>query len=543
MKYDLFATGKRSFAGINVEYKGETLFFTGSQKVNGGNADEELFKFINQYLNNLDESILDKHWELLRNAKRILEPGYFDEKETDFIKELRLNTLNYEYLIEKLEPVINEIYVNITPDKIIYAADVLGFTNPPKDLNAMTRQGDYPEETTIDGYKYKELAKLTFVTQLAFPIFNQFLGHILPVTGKEYKDAVVGKLVDHITAIKDLSGYQILNTYLRASCLRQEGMRNSIEVGSDVRYIDHIVYKGLFNKLCLTFLPSLVKGKNLSNELNSLVAGEVRLNNDVKFKSFGDPKPNGDDLSIAESYTISQEINGTDELAKATFFNYTIWKESVRYNENGVPEPLLERNYSDFFVTQALALGINDYRTAEKIFNAFPQNKIIILTIVHTTLLQLAFQGKVNYLLYPALNYEQLIAALSLAQVKLFEMGFENLACCCFITRDETSPAIFLEDSYRLNTKEREFLVSICGDYVGQNDVATENSAVVAFTEFLDILGACGWTTNIELGLLGNEKYVDKMSGGHEYELEITSDIKRELLELVKLRTTIEVSK
>lgn len=548
MRYELEPTGKRSISSIIVTHKDKAIHFNGTQKVNGGNADEELFKFWNDYFETCDEDVLDKHWDLLVKAKRILEPGYFDEKETKEIVELREKNGDYKFLIEKLVPILKQMYVNIKPFNISYAADVMGFTRPPSDLTHMTKQGEYPEETTIDEYKYKELASLAFIAQLSFPPISQFLDHITMMTGKEYKDAVGGELVNNLTDITETVGFGILDTYLRFSYLRQKSKRNAVGVASDVKYIDHIIYKGLFNKLCLTFLPSNIKGKNLSKELNSLIEGEIRGTGDNKFKSYTDPKPNGEDLSLAESYTISQEINGSDELAQACYFNFTLFRIITGYDENDKPYPIKQylTDKPGFFEKQCKGLGIKNNLMAEKIFNSIPDNWNFILTDIHIKLLQLAFQYKINYNLYPALNYEQIKSALSLAQTLLFELGFENLACVMFAIRNKDLPRYELGDNYKLSTKEKQLLVDICSDYVGQQTNTSDNSAVISVSDFLDELAASGWESNIELGLLGNEKYLSMMSGSHSYPLDISPDVKKELLDLIILRnglTSTEESK
>ena len=182
-----------------------------------------------------------------------------------------------------------------------------------------------------------------------------------------------------------MPGWKILDTYVRASCMRQEARRGSIGVVSEVKYIDYIVYKGLFNKLCLTFLPSKAAGKNLSKELNSLVEGEIRGGTDVKFKTYKDPKPGSDDQSIPESYRIAQAVNGTDEIAQAEYFTFDLYEEV----DSGTEKPDLVRKHKDFFIHQCQGLGIENRLLAEKLFNNIPRvwkfqiNNIHILSLIH----------------------------------------------------------------------------------------------------------------------------------------------------------------
>lgn len=541
MRYNTRISGKKNIDAIVVEHNNEEIIFRGVQKVNGGDADQELFEYLNEFFQGCPDDKLDRHWELLKAGKRILEPGAFDEQDTPELIELRKNNQDYKFLTEKLEPIINSIYKLFPPSEIGYGAMITGRTEAPKDLMAMSQLGDYPEETTIDNAKYAELVKLAFSTQLVFPIIIQLLEHVSVVAGKDYKDAIAGEhLISKIRPLTEMPGWTILDVYVRASCMRQEGRRNSIAVLSENKYIDYIVYKGLFNKLCLTFLPSKINGKNLSKELNSLVEGEIRGGTDVKFKTYSDPKPGSDDQSIPESFRIAQSVNGTDEVAQAEYFTYGLYIEIDDIDEYGNPTTRYERKTKDFFHDQCLGLGIRNQQLAERLFNTLPRIWDFRLTLIHIKLLQLTFKGDINFNLYPALNYDQLMAAICLAQVKLFELGFEHLAQLCSVIRNPSYPPMYLDDDFKLSTKDREMLAEMCDIYIGQSTSSTENALVKAVSDFLDELGTSGWDSTIEPGLLGNEKFVAVMSAGQMYQVDLVPEIKRELLELIKLSNTIE---
>lgn len=542
MRYDTRMSGKKAIDAIVVSHKGEEIIFRGPQKVNGGDADQELFEYLNEFFQGCSDVQLDQLWEQLKAGKRILEPGYFDEPDSEQLQEYRKNNQDYKYLTGKLEEVIKALYRIIPPMDIAYGAVVTGRTEAPKDLMAMSQLGDYPEETTIDNRKYGELVKFAFAAQASFPIINQLLDHVTNVAGKDFKDAIAGEyLISRIKALTDMEGWTILDTYVRASCMRQEGRRNSIQVLSETKYVDYIVYKGLFNKLCLTFLPSKVNGKNLSKELNSLVEGEIRGGSDVKFKTFNDPKPGSDDQSIPESFRIAQAVNGTDEIAQAEYFTFSMYDEVDGTDAFGNPETQFVRKNKDFFYHQCIGLGIKNQQLAERLFNTLPRIWNFRLTLIHIKLLQLVFKGDINFSLYPALNYDQLMAAICLAQVKLFEHGFEHLAQLCSIVRNPSYPPMFLDDDFKLSTKDRDMLSEMCDIYVGQSTSSTENILVKAVSDFLDELSTSGWDSTIEPGLLGDEKFVSLMSSGQMYQVDLVPEIKRELLELIKLSNTLEV--
>lgn len=541
MRFDIRMSGKKNIDGIEVKHRDEVIVFRGVQKVNGGDADQELFEFLNEFFQGCQEQQLDKLWGLMIQGKKILEPGYFDDVDSSDLAELRKNNGDYLYVTDKLLNVVNEIYKVISPHEIAYAAHVTNRCEAPKDLMAMSSLGDYPEETTIDNIKYAELVKLAFAAQLVFPIMNQLLDHVSGMAGKDYKDAIAGQYVmAKVQALTNMDGWRILDTYVRASCLRQEARRNSVSVVSEVKYIDYIVYKGLFNKLCLTFLPSKINGKNLSKELNSLVEGEIRGGSDVKFKTFKDPKPGSDDQSIPESFRIAQAVNGTDEMAQAEYFTFDLYIEKQEQDEWGHPKVVLEKKTKDFFKHQCRGFSIKNQKLAERLFNTLPRVWHFRLTPIHTKLLQLAFIKDINYYLIPVLNYDQLMAAICLAQVKLFEMGFEHLAVLCSVIRNPAYPTSFLDDDFKLSTKDREMLTEMCDVYIGQSTSSTENILVKSVSDFLDELSTSGWDSTIEPGLLGNEKFVNLMSSGQMYQVDLVPEIKRELLELIKLTNTVE---
>lgn len=529
MKYLTMISGKRKIEGVSVEYNGETIDFRGTQNVNGGDASQPLFEFLNDYFEGQQPQKLDQLWALLKEGKRILEPGYFDEPETTEVIELRERGLDYHFLIDKLTPVIERIYRTILPHEVAYAAQISGRTMAPRDLMQMAVMGDYPEETTINPAKYAELVKLAFVAQVSFPVMNQLLDKIVQVTGKDYQFAVAGEIITRFSSITNMEGWRILDTYIRASCERQESRRNTLEVVSNDRYMDNIIFRGLFIKLCLTFIPSLDKDKNLSKQLNSLVEGEIRKEQSTRFKSFADHKPGSEDQSIPESFRIAQSVNGSDELAQAEFFTFGM------FDENEKP------HYTDFFYYQCKALGIKNQALAEKVYNCLPTVWNFRLTNIHIQLLQTLYRDDIGNYLVPALYYPQLMAAIVLAQVKFFEMGYENLAMLCGVIRNPEHPISYLGDEFKLTTKEREMLVEHCAMYEGQSQSSTDNMLVKAVQAILDELENSGWDSNVEPGLLGNQEFIDLMSPGDLYQVSLTVDVKEELLDFVMKTTQAEV--
>lgn len=528
MKYTIKISGKRKIEGIDVEHNGEVITFRGTQNVIGGDANKPLYDFLNNFFEGVPNSRLDELWGCFKAAKRVLEPGYFDEEETPELSELRQRGLDYHFLVEKLSGIFKQIYRIILPSEIAYAAQIDGRTTAPKDLMQMALMGDYPEETTINPQKYGELVKLAFAIQLSFPIMNQLLDKIAPITGKDYQYAVAGEIISSFSEVTEMEGWRILEMYIRASCQRQESKRNTMEVVSNDRYVDNIIYKGAFAKLALTFIPSIDLDKNLSKQLNSLVEGEVRKEQSTRFTSYADQKPGSDDQSIPESYRISQNVNGTEELAQAEFFSFGM------FDEEDTPR------YQNFFYYQCRALGIKNQELAEKVYNCLPTVWDLRVLQIHVQLLQLVYKEDIGAYLVPALDYKQFTAAIALAQVKLYEMGYQRLAQLCGIVRNPENPISYINDEFKLNTKEREQLCDLCYMYDGQSQASTDNLLVKATQEILDELANSGWDSNIEPGLFDTPEFIEHMSPGDMYEVSLTIETKHELLDLiVKMNTPV----
>lgn len=528
MRYDITDAGKKKIEAIVVTHNGEEIVFRGPAGVNGGNTTDELFQFLNEYFQGCPKDKLDRLFGLLKDAKRILEPGYFDDVETEEIAEARSHESDYVYLTERLQTIIKKMYEICTPQEIAYAAHVTGRTAAPKDLMVMASMGDYPEETTINNEKYSELVKLALATQLCIPIINQLLGQVNEVTGRDYQYAVAGSMLNYIQYLKDMPGWRILDTYIRASCARQEARRNTMEVVSDARYQDHIIYRGLFSKLAMSFIPSLVRDKNLSKELNSLVEGEIRKEQAVKFTGFDQQKPGADDQSIPEAYRVREVVNSSEEIQAGEYFSFGL------FDHRDQPR------HTDIFASQCLGLGIEAVKTVEKVYNTLPTVWDFRLTNLHLQLLQLVYIDTVPPNLFPALNYIQLRAAIALGQVRLYEMGYDNLAPILGMVRVDSGSLHYMTDEYKLNTRERDDLVALCYLRKGQGTASTDNMMVIAAQDFLDELAAGSWESNIEPGLLGDQRFVDKMSPGDMYEVGITQDVKKEFLALIKQLHSIE---
>ncbi|TQH43991.1 hypothetical protein, partial [Pseudomonas aeruginosa] len=91
-----------------------------------------------------------------------------------------------------------------------------------------------------------------------------------------------------------------------------------------------------------------------------------------------------------------------------------------------------------------------------------------------------------------------------------------------------------LSDGLRLNTEDKEFLVSIC-DIQSRNDEGRSfNEAVEVATEFLETFGNGQWKSNLEYGVLDDPEVYQRVERAALFDLEIDLEIKNEFMRLVR---------
>ena len=65
MRYSTVLSGKRRIDSVIVSHNNEQIEFKGTQTVCGGDADQELFEFMNIFFEGCRESTMDQLWSLL----------------------------------------------------------------------------------------------------------------------------------------------------------------------------------------------------------------------------------------------------------------------------------------------------------------------------------------------------------------------------------------------------------------------------------------------------------------------------------------------
>jgi hypothetical protein len=91
-----------------------------------------------------------------------------------------------------------------------------------------------------------------------------------------------------------------------------------------------------------------------------------------------------------------------------------------------------------------------------------------------------------------------------------------------------------LAEGLKLNTEDKEFLVSIC-DIQSRNDEGRSfNEAVEEATYFLDQFGSGAWKSNLEYAVLDNPEVYNRVEKGELFDLEIEVEIKNEFMRLVR---------
>lgn len=521
LKAELVKSGVTPFSGITVTYGDETILFKGSGRVNCGTSSDDLFECFNSYVSNLSEDTRSDLFDLYKDAKLILDPTYFDSENLD--DELMLNNNDYHFLTRKLKPTVKKIFDTIKFANFEYFIAQSGYVNPPPDLMSMYARGEYPPETTINFNDYRNLGQLILVLRCILPVIVETVSKAEVIAGKGYAEVIAGLLINDNPVVVNHPGWVRLNEYVEYSYNAKGRSTNPLrlDIISEDRFANHAVYKALFSRLCLCFIPSKVPNKNLSKSLYSIVNQFDKVSSSIREKRAGGKDENNDRRGHFEIYQLKEEVNATEEAAQAEYFSFGM------YDEDDNPR------HTNFFKYQCAGLGIDEPALAEHLYSMIPNNWEFELRPHIVKLCQLVFADDISYMIYYALEYQQLMAAMALAQLKLHQMGYPHLAVLVTAIPDKEGVRTHTEDMFSLTTQERAVLQSLCAVVKGNGAVSTDNEAVSAAMEFFKELGVGAWKSTIELGLIDDPKAMETMRKGFLYEVELTKEIKEEFIALV----------
>lgn len=520
LKLSLKQSGKSPFAGVIVEYDEKVIEFKGSGRVNCGTIYDDLFSSFNEYIGHMEDDRKSQLWDLYVKAKTVLDPTYFDPDNAD--EELMLNNRDYHFLTQKLKPIIADIFELLKMVNYEYFITQSGYVDPPRDLTSMTGLGEYPSETTISGEDYRHLAALVLGLRGPLPIIAEMIYKNEITSGKSYKEVVAGDLIKDVEWIKSHIGWRRLNEYITYTYNTKGRGANGLntEIISNDRFSNHVVYRALFGRLCLSHVPSKDPRKNLVKSLFSIVNQSDKVPSSVREKKGGGKDENNDRRGFYEIYQLKEEHNSTDEAAQSEYFTFSM------FDSDDNP------TFKNWFNYQCKGLGINDPLRAEKLYELIPDSWEFEPRQHIVKLCQLAFAEDISYNIYYALDYTQLTVAVVLAQMKLHQMGYPNLALLLTTVDDPEGERINADVIFSLNQSERNRLEALCDVVKGDGLTSSSNEAVAAALEFFKELGNGCWQSTIELGLIDDDQALNTAPRGCLYEVMLGIEIKEEFIKL-----------
>lgn len=507
-------SSKKTLDGVVVSYNGQTLRFNGkatiklerSFKSAGDDAEEaNLFDCQNEYIENTftkEQKIA--LFNCYQRGYDVVENGKFSD---------------YQSEISKLVPIINDIFEIINPDKFFYFIQVSRHLVVPKELSVAASKGDYPEETTLLEKDYIELAKMTFLVRTVYPVLFSLLARFEDLMGGGYNELVAGKLLKDSPHVKHTAGWNRLVQYVQFTFTKHGVPQQSVNVASMEHFMERVVYRTIFNRLCCAVIPETEEGKNIATAISAEVR-QCEASTGVYKRKEASYDADDDKRSHYEKYQISETVNSAKEAAQAEWFSFGLYDEEDR------------PRFNNRFMHQCKALGIKQEQLVDQVFDNLPTIWDFELGQHIVKILQLTYMGKLSPNIYYACSYEQLMAAIAIAQVWLAERGYYYLPSVLGAVPTEDGVRT-LADVMKLNTEDREALDAICDVQAKNNEGRSNNEAVLAAAEFLDNFGNGIWKTNLELGVLQEPEVYGRVKKGSLFPLEITKEIKEEFMRLI----------
>jgi hypothetical protein len=506
-------TSSKKFESILVTFNEQTLKFNGEAGIklerairDRNEATYNLFDCLNDYIQGtMDHDQQLELFSLYQKAWNIVEVGKFQDYNED---------------LAELKPVINEILDFINIYKYCSFIQYSKYLQIPKDLSEAASKGDYPEQTTIMDHDYVELVKLAFVVRSIYPIIFGLMFRFEDIMGSGFSDLVCGDLIKDNPTITGMPGWHKLKTYVDFAFNKRGIPAQPDSVVSVENFVDKVLFNTVFNRLCCAAIPETEEGKNIATAINASVKQHESVGTNFTKRDY--PSESDDDKrSIYDKYQISEDVRPSDEAVSAEFFSFGL------FDEEDNPR------YKDRFKYACIALKVNQPLLVEKIYDNLSPNWDFELEDHILKLLQLTFAWKVSPFIYEAAGYDQLMAAICLAQVRLAEMGFKYLPTVLGAIKDPTGIRTY-PDGMKLNEDDKEFLASICDIQTRNNEGRSFNEALVAANEFLEKFSNGIWRSNLEYGVLDDLEVYALVKQGALFGIDISIEVKNEFMELVR---------
>ena len=508
------STARSSSKVINkiiVTYGTQSITFDGKMQIKlekpTSNIEEEanLFDCFNDYVSSvISDDDQKKLFEQYRQAKKIITKGTFND---------------YRQELAQLKPIVDQIleYVNI--EKYCSFIHYSKYIKIPKELAISAAKGDYPVETTILDDDYVEMVKLSFVARTVFPIIFELLDLFSGIMGDNYKEYVCGKLLKNNETVRQLPGYHKLVGVIVGNFNKTGIPSQTTSVTNNEHFIERVVYKTIFIRLCCAVIPESQPDKNLATS----IAAEIKQNegepNKYRAKENGYEEEE-DNRSVYDRYQLSEEVNSTKEEMQAEFFAFGL------YDEQDNPK------FVDRFKYQCMSLGIKQPELVEIVYDNLPTVWDFDLEHHILRLLELVYMGKLSSPVFSACNYEQLMCAIALGQVMLSEQGYHYLpSVLCAIV--DPNGMRSNNEGFKLNSEDREAIEQICDIQIKNVEDRSANAGIQAAVAYLDKYSNGCWMSNLEFGVLENKDIYSRVKQGSMFPIEMHVGIKNEYIKLV----------
>ena len=513
---DIRRSGKKGIKGIIVSLNEQIIRFNGSSKVqlekvvskDRTEPENNLFSCFNDYVENVfttEEKI--KLFKLYDAAHNIVESG---------------KILDYHAEINQLRPICDDILEMVNVDKYCNFIQNSKYLKIPRNLSEAASKGDYPEQTTITDADYVNMVKLAFVARTIYPIIFGLMYRFEQQMGTGYSEQACGELIKDNPLITRLYGWEKLQTYVRFS-FGKRGTPTQIDgTGNTDTFAEKVLYNTLFSRLCCAVIPETEHEKNLATSINAAVK-QHESGSGFRAKEDWSGGDDEDKRSSYDKYMISEEVKSSEEESEAEFFSFGLFDEKD------------QPRFKNRFKYQCIALGIKNEQLVEQVYDNLPQNWDFVLSNHTQHILKLVYAWVVSPFIWEdkSASYEQLTAAVVLAQVKLSEQGYQFLPSVLGATHDPEGMRS-LAEGLKLSDDDRNYLASICDVQSRNNENRGYNEALLAAQEFLENFGNGIWQSNLEYGVLDDQEIYGRVRAGDLFSIEIENEIKDEFMRLVK---------
>jgi hypothetical protein len=512
LEFAIRRTSSKKFEGILITFNDQIIKFNGEAAIklertikDRSDATYNLFDCLNDYIaGTMDHEQQKELFNLYNKAHVIVDSGKFQDYNDD---------------LAQLKPITDEILDFINVPKYCSFIHYSKYMKIPKDLSEAASKGDYPEQTTIRDHDYVEQVKLAFVARVIYPIVFGLQARFEVVMGSGgFSDLACGNLIKDNPWIINLPGWHKLVGYVKFAFDKRGIPTQPDSVTSVENFVDKVLFNTVFNRLCCAAIPETEEGKNIATAINASVKQHESLGGNFTQRDY--PSESDDDKrSMLDKHQISEEVRSTDDTVAAEFFSFTL------FDEEDNPR------YKDRFKYTCQALGIQNVELVEKIYDNLSPHWDFELEDHILKLLQLVFAFEVSPFAFEAAGYDQLMAAICVAQVRLHEQGYKYLPSVIGAIKDPNGE-LSLPDGFSLSEEDRQFMASICEIQSRNNEGRSFNEAVQAAQSFLDKFGRGIWQSNLEYGVLDTPETYALVRPGKLFALEISVEVKNEFMAL-----------